>query len=532
MLLSISNKVAVITLAVIFSFTLISNQAFAHYGEPLSGYGTATIDGLRSLGEWDGAHVIPVFGGKSDSNMLLVMNDEENLYFGLYVIDNLLTPNDQVTIMFDNAHNGIFDVNDDSGGVLGIGTSSDGHYDGVQWVADSKGNGVGAAQHDDTRNFIEFSKPLRSEDSNDMNLKVGDTVGFCLIYVRDGLETDTTQYGPSCKKTSNEQKLYGDIVIIPFSLVWHGQIAMDADKRNIDFGEIISYQGYLYGDNPIEDQVVSVTVTELDTGKTVWNQILLPETKSTKYFENTAWPFSFNIDTAENDFEDGTTYVVEAKYVDESSKLSFLIKQGTKPELKDKAEEAGQAIVDAGKETGELVLEAGKEAGEVIVDVGNDAYQKGFESYEETKDERQEIADTVEQKGSEAISEIEDRVGGGCLIATATYGSELAPQVQQLREIRDNKLLQTQSGSAFITGFNEFYYAFSPQIADYERENPYFKETVKIAITPMMSSLSILNHVDMDSESTVLGYGISLILLNVGMYVGIPLAVIIGIKRI
>ncbi|MDA1125249.1 MAG: peptidylprolyl isomerase, partial [Crenarchaeota archaeon] len=37
--------------------------------------------------------------------------------------------------------------------------------------------------------------------------------------------------------------------------------------------------------------------------------------------------------------------------------------------------------------------------------------------------------------------------GGGCLIATATYGSELAPQVQFLREIRDNTVLQTQSGT-------------------------------------------------------------------------------------
>jgi len=121
--------------------------------------------------------------------------------------------------------------------------------------------------------------------------------------------------------------------------------------------------------------------------------------------------------------------------------------------------------------------------------------------------------------------------GGGCLIATAIYGSELAPQVQQLRELRDNTLLQTNSGSVFMDSFNDFYYSFSPIIADYERENPVFKEAVKIAITPMISSLSILNYVDMDSEVKVLGYGISLILLNVGMYVGIPACVIVGIRK-
>jgi len=121
--------------------------------------------------------------------------------------------------------------------------------------------------------------------------------------------------------------------------------------------------------------------------------------------------------------------------------------------------------------------------------------------------------------------------GGGCLIATATYGTELAPQIQQLRELRDNKLLQTESGTSFINSFNEFYYSFSPYIADYERENPMFREMVKIAITPMISSLSILNYVDMDSELEVLGYGISLILLNVGMYFGIPAIVIMRIRK-
>jgi len=121
--------------------------------------------------------------------------------------------------------------------------------------------------------------------------------------------------------------------------------------------------------------------------------------------------------------------------------------------------------------------------------------------------------------------------GGGCLIATATYGSELSSQVQQLRELRDNKLLQTESGTKFMSKFNDFYYSFSPIIADYERENPIFKEAVRVSLTPLLSSLSILNYVEMDSEESVLGYGISLILMNVGMYVGVPAIVIVGIRK-
>ena len=112
--------------------------------------------------------------------------------------------------------------------------------------------------------------------------------------------------------------------------------------------------------------------------------------------------------------------------------------------------------------------------------------------------------------------------GGGCLIATATFGSELSPQVQQLREIRNNIVMNTESGFAFMTAFNQFYYSFSPLIADWERENPVFKETVKIVLTPLLTSLSILNHVEIDSEEDMLGYGIGLILLNIGMYFAVP----------
>ena len=116
--------------------------------------------------------------------------------------------------------------------------------------------------------------------------------------------------------------------------------------------------------------------------------------------------------------------------------------------------------------------------------------------------------------------------GGGCLIATAAYGSEMAPQVQFLREIRDGKVMATQSGTAFMTGFNQFYYSFSPAVADYERDNPVFKEAVKLTLTPMLTSLALLNYVDVDTNEKMLGWGISLILLNIGMYFVAPAAVI------
>jgi len=130
-----------------------------------------------------------------------------------------------------------------------------------------------------------------------------------------------------------------------------------------------------------------------------------------------------------------------------------------------------------------------------------------------------------EQQSTQKSSE-----GGGCLIATATYGSEMAPQVQQLRELRDNQLLNTESGTAFMSTFNDIYYSFSPVIADYERENPYFKEAVKLAITPMISSLSLMNNAETESE--VLGIGISVIALNLGMYLGVPAVLIVGIRKI
>jgi uncharacterized membrane protein len=132
---------------------------------------------------------------------------------------------------------------------------------------------------------------------------------------------------------------------------------------------------------------------------------------------------------------------------------------------------------------------------------------------------------------AQPIEQQQDQKDGGCLIATATYGSELAPQVQLLREVRDSVVFGTTSGTAFMSGFNQFYYSFSPTVADWERQNSMFREMVKITITPLLYTLSVLDTVDIDSEQKMLGYGIGVILLNVVMYLVAPSVTIIVLYR-
>ena len=115
---------------------------------------------------------------------------------------------------------------------------------------------------------------------------------------------------------------------------------------------------------------------------------------------------------------------------------------------------------------------------------------------------------------------IEPEKVGGCLIATAAYGSELAPQVQQLRHVRDTILQTSDAGSSFMTSFNTVYYAFSPTVADFERENEFFRDIVRAYITPMISTLSIMENAD--SEAEIVSYGIGIILLNTLLYIIIP----------
>ena len=138
---------------------------------------------------------------------------------------------------------------------------------------------------------------------------------------------------------------------------------------------------------------------------------------------------------------------------------------------------------------------------------------------------------TIEKDGM-CIPEVDKEPigGGGCLIATAAYDdSELSSQIQSLRHIRDNILLNTKSGQTFMQVFNSFYYSFSPYIADLERENQILKQAVKITITPLLYTFSILD-TEINSENEMIFYGLIVISLNMLIYFILPFTVFNKIK--
>ncbi len=77
--------------------------------------------------------------------------------------------------------------------------------------------------------------------------------------------------------------------------------------------------------------------------------------------------------------------------------------------------------------------------------------------------------------------------GGGCFIATAAFGSPMAPQVQLLRDFRDRLLLSSAPGQAFVRG----YYAVSPPIAEMIGRSDALRAAVRVMLVPVIGWASI-----------------------------------------
>ncbi len=75
--------------------------------------------------------------------------------------------------------------------------------------------------------------------------------------------------------------------------------------------------------------------------------------------------------------------------------------------------------------------------------------------------------------------------GGSCFIATAAFGSYLAPEVVVLRQFRDNVLLRSRAGRLFVRGYN----AYSPGLARRIEHSPVSALVVRLMLTPVVWAL-------------------------------------------
>jgi hypothetical protein len=79
--------------------------------------------------------------------------------------------------------------------------------------------------------------------------------------------------------------------------------------------------------------------------------------------------------------------------------------------------------------------------------------------------------------------------GGGteCFIATASFGSPMAAEVDVLRDFRDKYLLRNPVGSAFVS----FYYKCSPPVANFIGKHNFLKVAIRSSLYPIVKSCKL-----------------------------------------
>ena len=182
-------------------------------GVAASGFGTATIDGVRSPGEWDDAIRTPIFSGPYAGSTLYRMNDADMIYFGVDVRDADPNWRDVLRIRFDNDVDGFTRANDDELRLDPL-RFQDNHYAGFWALGDVVSNGAGAVGYTERTTFHEISHPLDSGDGQDFSVKAGDELGFCVIFLEHEVTSTDKQYPSGCGNSPFDQSGYGLLRVV------------------------------------------------------------------------------------------------------------------------------------------------------------------------------------------------------------------------------------------------------------------------------------------------------------------------------
>ena len=397
-----------------------------------------TINGLIDLTEWSGAATAPIVIGWTFAGTLYVMNDATNLYMGVKIADTALNSNDYLVVLFDNDNDGVGkEVGEDLLQISGASVFYD-LFSAPSTTPDTNAGGTadgdGKAVYSGGYNYFELKHPLDSTDNaHDFSLSAGDTAGFSVQYVEaSGYWGDWPSKNP---------KSWAHITVASAPAPAPDfQIASEPTSISLAQGGSSSSTIKVQSLNGFSSAVALS-----------WSWLGAAPSGVTVDLPSPITPPADGLGTA--------TLTVTA---------------------------AGTAT------TGDYTLTVTGVSGALThtVDV-TISISAAATTTTTTTTPTTTATTTATTTPTTTTTPSPTPPPGGCLVATATYGSELSPEVQFLRGFRDRQVLSTFAGSQFMNAFNAWYYSFSPSVASFIGDHPVVRVAMKILLYPLVGILHL-----------------------------------------
>jgi len=466
-----------------------------------------TIDGMVGP-EWSGASHAQFAIGWTYTGEVWVMNDATNLYVAAKVADSSLTALDMCWIAFDNNNDGAFVAGDDLLGLTGASQFSDAFWGpGPPATLDTSDGGTsdgeGVSSGSGGFNYFEFKHPLDSgDDAHDFSLSAGNTVGFSLEYVEaSGYWADWPSHNPkswahiTVAVPSPDFSISANPASLSIDQGATGTSTINATSVNA-FSAAVALSHSWVGTAP-----TGVTVDLIDSvtpppGAWVTSPVNITALASastgtfTLRVSGTSGALTHDIDVSVRISAAAADFTIAAA----PDSLSLGPSASGTSTIKVQSVGIFSAPVTLGHSGAPSGLTLAFTANPVTPPAGGLAESVLTVAVAGAAAGTYSMTITGTSGALSHGTTLSVQVttgGGGCLIATATYGSELSDEVQFLRNFRDHSILETRTGSNFMTAFNAWYYSFSPSVAEFIREHSTFRTATKFALYPLIGILRI-----------------------------------------
>ncbi len=125
----------------------------------------------------------------------------------------------------------------------------------------------------------------------------------------------------------------------------------------------------------------------------------------------------------------------------------------------------------------------------ITVTIPDGSSVKDFHYYDDKAGSWEIAVSTAGLTGDSKLLTVNPRPG--CVIATATYGSELAPEVAYMRHVRDGMIGSNKVGQQLVNGWNVFYYLWSPPLAQFVDTHDVVKPIFKVLLLPLVGTIHL-----------------------------------------